>query len=43
LPVFHTTNIKPWQIEDVQNKYHCHNYDDIYDEYKKIINKCLHH
>lgn len=36
LPFFHTTNIKPWQIEDVQNKYKCHAYDNIYDEYKKI-------
>ena len=36
LPYFQTINIKPWQIEDVQNKYHCHAYDDIYDEYRKI-------
>ena len=36
LPIFHTINIKPWQIEDVQKKYKCHAYDDIYDEYLKI-------
>lgn len=33
-PFFHTINIKPWQIEDVQNKYKCHAYDEIYKEYK---------
>lgn len=38
LPFFHTINIKPWQIEDVQNKYGIHEYDDIYDEYHDIIN-----
>ena len=37
-PFFHTINIKPWQIEDVQTKYNCHAYDDIYDEYLKIKN-----
>ncbi|MBQ9795540.1 MAG: hypothetical protein IJW36_01075 [Clostridia bacterium] len=36
LPYFHTINIKPWQIKDVQTKYNCNNYDDIYDEYLKI-------
>lgn len=36
LPFFHTTNIKPWQIEDVKAKYKCHAYDDVYDEYLKI-------
>ena len=35
-PFFHTTNIKPWQIKDIQNKYHCHAYDNVYDEYLKI-------
>ena len=38
LPFFHTLNIKPWQIDAVQKKYKCHAYDDIYDEYKQIIN-----
>ena len=37
-PIFHTINIKPWHIEDVQNKYKCHVYDDIYKEYLKIKN-----
>lgn len=35
-PIFKTQNIKPWQIEDVQNKYKCHSYDDIYKLYKEI-------
>lgn len=35
-PYFHTINIKPWQIEQVQTKYKCHNYDDIYKEYLTI-------
>jgi lipopolysaccharide biosynthesis glycosyltransferase len=34
-PFFHTINIKPWQIEEVQNIYNCNAYDDIYEEYKK--------
>ncbi len=37
-PIFHTTNIKPWQIKDVQKKYKCNAYNDIYDEYERIIN-----
>jgi len=36
LPFFHTINIKPWHINDVQNKYKCHAYNDIYNEYLKI-------
>ena len=36
LPFFHTTNIKPWQIDDVRNKYHCHAYDDIYKDFLQI-------
>lgn len=35
-PIFHTINIKPWQIEDVKNKYKCSAYNDIFDEYNKI-------
>ena len=37
-PFFRTINVKPWQIKDVQNKYKCHAYDDIYDKYLKIKN-----
>ncbi len=33
---FHTINIKQYHIDKVQNKYKIHNYDDIYEEYKKI-------
>lgn len=39
LPFFHTQNVKPWQIDDVHNKYKWHHYDDIYDEFLKIKNK----
>ncbi len=35
-PFFHTINVKPWNIKDVQKKYKCHAYDDIYEEYLKI-------
>ena len=38
-PFFHTINVKPWNIEDVQKKYKCHAYDDIYKEYLKIKSK----
>lgn len=37
-PFFHTLNVKPWQINEVQTKYKCNNYNDIYDEYLKIKN-----
>ena len=36
-PIFHTQNIKPWQIEDVQSKYKCHAYDEIYNNYLKVL------
>jgi len=36
-PFFHTINIKPWHIEDVHKVYKCNNYDDIYQNYLKII------
>lgn len=35
-PIFHTVNIKPWQIEEVNKKYKINQYNDIYDEYRKI-------
>ena len=35
-PFFKTINIKPWQIEDVQTKYKCHAYDDIFEKYLNI-------
>ena len=38
-PFFHTVNIKPWQIKEVQTKYKCHKYDDVYNEYLNIKNK----
>ena len=38
-PLFHTVNIKPWQIEDVQNIYNCHAYDDIYKDYQLLKNE----
>lgn len=36
LPIFHTQNIKPWNIKDVQNIYKIHAYDDIYKEYQNL-------
>ena len=41
LPFFHTINIKPWQIDDVRNKYKYTNYDDIYNQYNIIKNNNL--
>lgn len=38
-PLFHTINIKPWQINEVQNIYKCHAYDDIFKEYRVLQNK----
>jgi len=38
LPFFHTQNVKPWQIDDVQNKYKIDIYNDIYKEYINLIN-----
>ena len=35
-PFFKTINIKPWQIEAVKNKYNCHAYDEIFEEYLNI-------
>ncbi len=39
LPFFHTINIKPWQIKEVQEKYKCNAYNDIYDKYLEIKNQ----
>ena len=39
LPIFHTQNIKPWNINEVHNKYKIHIYDDIYKEYQNLKNK----
>ena len=33
LPIIRTQNIKPWQIEDVQNIYKINIYDDLYKEF----------
>ncbi len=35
-PYFHTVNIKPWHIDNVQNKLKIHAYDDIYETFKQI-------
>ena len=39
VPYFHTINIKPWQVDLVHEKYKCHAYDDIYEDYFSIKNK----
>ena len=41
LPFFHTQNIKPWHIKDVQHVYKIHTYDDIYEEYLRIKKNLL--
>lgn len=33
------TNIKPWNIDRVHNEYQIYDYEDIIEEYQKIINK----
>ena len=40
-PVFHTTNVKPWQINLVHKKYKCFAYDDIFKDYLKYIHSNL--
>ena len=35
---FHSRNIKQYHIDLVHEKYHIHNYDDIYEEYLKLKN-----
>ena len=36
-PVFHSVTIKPWNIENVHKKLKIFEYDDLFEEYKKII------
>ncbi|HKM11246.1 MAG: glycosyltransferase [Bacilli bacterium] len=36
-PKFHFVNIKPWNIEQVHNVYHCHEFDHILAKYSKIM------
>lgn len=38
LPYPHTENIKQWNIDKVHNKFHYHQFDDIYDEYLTLKN-----
>ncbi len=38
LPYFRLVNIKPWNIERMHNEYKIFDYEDILEEYKKIIN-----
>lgn len=37
-PKFKKQNIKPWHIDDVHNVLKIHEFDDIFDKYKEIIN-----
>lgn len=39
LPWFHKVTVKPWQIDDVHRKLNLFEYDDIFDEYLKILEK----
>ena len=36
-PKFKKQNIKPWHIDDVHNILKIHEFDDIFDNYKRII------
>lgn len=36
LPYPHTENIKPWQIDKVHQKFRYHEFDDIFEEYKRL-------
>ena len=38
-PKFKKQNIKPWHIDNVHNILNIHEFDDIFDNYKKIITK----
>lgn len=38
-PKFHTQTIKPWHIEELHNTLETHEFDDILEEYQKIIKK----
>lgn len=38
-PVFHTLNVKQWQIDRLHKKYKCHDFDDVLKEYLEIMNK----
>lgn len=39
LPFFHTVNVKPWNVDEVQNVYKLHCYDDVLNEYKARISR----
>ena len=39
LPFFKLVNIKPWNIDEIHNVYKIFDFEDILDEYKKIIEK----
>ncbi len=38
-PYFHTQNIKPWQVEQVQNILKIHEFDDVLEDYQTIAEK----
>ena len=38
IPWFHTLTIKPWEIDRVHKELKITEYDDIFEEYKKVIN-----
>jgi len=40
LPYPHTENIKQWHIEKVHKTFRYHQFDDIYEEYGKILSDC---
>lgn len=37
LPWFHKLTVKPWQIDEVHNKLNLYEYDELFAEYKKVL------
>jgi len=37
IPWIHTVTVKPWQIEKVHDKLKLHEYDELFDEYRRLI------
>lgn len=35
-PKFHFVNVKPWDIERVHSVYHCHDFDDLLNQYQTL-------
>jgi hypothetical protein len=38
-PWFHAVTVKPWEIEKVHSHLKLHEYDELYDEYRRLLPK----